>query len=432
MKCNNHIFLAVCASAMAAAGCTRALDTDVLAPYPDLDEVFIDAFASDLQYQAWGKVTNFSVDYTETYEGRASMRIEVPNPADPLGNWAGGTFYSTMGRNLTGYDALTFYARSSVSTTIEVGIGNYDGTEYLAQVSGIPVNTNWTKVIIPIPNPSKLLSLQGLFYYSAGAVNDDGYTIWFDEVRFEKLGTLAHTRIADMTLAGFPSGDIEIGQLTAFVNLPDGTDRRMTVSSKYFTFDSSAPEVATIDDNVITFHGGRGEVVFTPREAGGTITVTDIYDFAPEPGHDASEVLSLYCDKYTNTLSSPFNGYWAPYQTTTNDEMVMGDEHIMHYGSFNFVGIVLDEDADCTGKDYVHMDILLQDRVEGDAMINISADINADGEHAGELTASLVTGKWVSVDVPLNGETVIHQLQLAVTEGSAAYSNILVDNVYFY
>ena len=272
MKYKYHMFLAFCVPAMVAAGCTRALDTDVLASWPDIDEVFIDDFASDLQYQAWGKVTNFSVDYSEVYEGRASMRIEVPNPSDPLGNWAGGTFYSSTGRDLTGYDALTFYAKSSVSTTIETGIGNYDGTEYLAQVSGVPVNTNWTKVIIPIPNPAKLVNEQGLFYYSAGAVNDDGYTIWFDEVRFEKLGTLAHTRIGNMTMAGFPSGDFDLGQITAYVNLPDGTDREMTVSAKYFTFESSAPEVATIEEGVVTFHGGRGEAVFTPETTAGFVS----------------------------------------------------------------------------------------------------------------------------------------------------------------
>lgn len=432
MKYKNHILPAVCVMAMAAAGCTRELDTETLASYPDLAEVFIDGFSSDLQYQAWGKVTNFSVDYDEVYEGRASMRIEVPDPADPLGNWAGGSFYSSTGRNLTGYDALTFYAKSSVATTLEAGIGNYGDVEYLAQVSGLELSTNWTRYIIPIPNAAKLTAEQGLFYYSAGAVNDDGYTIWIDEVKFEKLGTLAHTRIEDMTMAGFPSGNFELGQITAYVNLPDGTDREMTVSAKYFTFDSSNPEVATVEGDVVTFHGGRGEVTFTPQEAGGVITVTDIYDFAPEPELDEADVISLYCDKYTNTLSSPFNGYWAPYQTTTNNEITAGDEHIMHYGSFNFVGIVLDEDADCTGKTHVHLDILLQDRVEGNPQINVSADINADGEHAGELTATLTTGEWVPVDVPLNGNTVIHQLQLAVTTGSVEYEDILVDNIYFY
>lgn len=435
MNSNNRIFRHVIAAAavlLFTAGCTRDIDTSVPAAYPDIPEVFIDGFSSDLQYQAWGKVTNFTVDYDEKYSGSASMRIEVPRPSDPLGNWAGGTFYSSTGRDLTGYDALTFYVKATVATEMEVGIGNYGDVEYLAQISGVRVNSNWEKVIVPIPNPAKLECEQGLFYYSAGAVDDEGYTVWIDEVRFEKLGTLAHTRIADVTMSGFPTGDIEISELTAYVNLPNGTDQEMTVSSKYFTFESSAPGVATVEDNIITFHGERGKAVLSPKEAAGSITITGIYDFAPVPQHDESNVVSLYCDNYTNTLSSPFNGYWAPYQTTTNNEIDLGDNHIMHYGSFNFVGIVLDEDLDCTGLDYVHLDVLLQDSVEGVPQLDVSADINADGEAAGRVTVPLETGEWVPVDVPLNGAAVIHQLQLAITANTVTYQNILVDNIYFY
>ena len=191
--------------------------------------------------------------------------------------------------------------------------------------------------------------------------------------------------------------------------------------------------MATVEENVITFHGAKGSAVLTPQEAeAGTITITGVYDFAPEPDKDESEVISLYCDNYTNTLSSPFNGYWAPHQTTTNDEIVLSENHhIMHYGSFNFVGIVLNEDANCTGKTYAHMDILLQDQVDN-AQINVSADLNEAGDHAGNLTVSLKTGEWVSIDIPLNGASSIHQFQLAKTDGSPTYQNILIDNIYFY
>lgn len=234
-------------------------------------------------------------------------------------------------------------------------------------------------------------------------------------------------------MAGFPTGNIEIDELTAYVNLPNGVNQEMTVSSKYFTFDSSNPEVATVEGNIISFHGIKNRAVLTPKEAEGSITITGVYDFAPEPDKDEADVISLYCDNYTNTLSSPFNGYWAPYQTTTNDEITLSENHhIMHYGNFNFVGIVLDEDADTTDKTYVHIDILLQDDVEGNPQIDISADINANGDPAGKETVNLKTGEWVSVDIPLNGYTVIHQLQLAITENTIAYQNLLVDNIYFY
>ena len=418
------------------AGCEREISTDVLATSPKVAEVFLDEFAAGVDFQAWGKTTALSQDNETKYSGTASLKIEVPTPDDFLGNWTGGVFFTEAGRDLSDYDALTFYVKSSASTKIEVGLGSYgDNPEYTATIAGVTADANWRKVIIPIPNPAKLTAEKGLFNFSAGT-NDTGgqaYTLWIDEVKYEKLGTLAHTRIKDANMAGFPTGNIEIDELTAYVNLPNGVNQEMTVSSKYFTFDSSNPEVATVEGNIISFHGIKNRAVLTPKEAEGSITITGVYDFAPEPDKDEADVISLYCDNYTNTLSSPFNGYWAPYQTTTNDEITLSENHhIMHYGNFNFVGIVLDEDADTTDKTYVHIDILLQDDVEGNPQIDISADINANGDPAGKETVNLKTGEWVSVDIPLNGYTVIHQLQLAITENTIAYQNLLVDNIYFY
>ena len=415
-------------------GCTREINTDVLATSPNLSEVFMDEFAPDLQFQAWGKPTNMSTDTETRYSGTTSMRIAVPDPTDLAGNWAGGTFYTEAGRNLSGYNALTFYVKSTVPTTLEAGLGSYgDNPQYSVTISGIKVDANWNKVIIPIPNSAKLTAEKGMFFYSAGAVDNSGYTIWIDEVKFEYIGTLAHTRIENMTMAGFPSGDFEIGTLTGYVNLPNGIDQKMTMSPRYFTFESSNPEIATVNENVITFHGGKGKVVFTPKEAQGSITVTDVYDFAPVPTRNEANVISLYSDKYTNTLSSPFNGYWD-WQTTSNNEINAGGDHIMHYGTFNYVGIVLDNDADCSDMDYLHIDILLMDESDGNQQITVEAHQGGGDAVAtvGQTVATLKTGEWVSVDVPLDANTnLVHELMLQRPDGSN-YQDILVDNIYFY
>lgn len=431
----SHITLAVAAASL-FAGCEREISTDVLATSPEVAEVFIDGFAAGIDFQAWGKTTALSQDNETKYDGTASLKVEVPSPDDLDGNWAGGVFFAEAGRNLSKYNALTFYVKSTASTKIEVGMGSYgENPEYTVTVADVAADANWRKVIVPIPNPAKLTAEKGLFNFSAGTTPTDGeaYTLWIDDVRYEYISTLAHTRIESMSMAGFPTGDIEISELTAYINLPNGVDQKMSVSSRYFTFDSSNPEVATVEENVITFHGVKDRAVLTPREAEGAITITGIYDFAPVPTHDPSNVVSLFCDDYENTLTSPMNGYWAPYQTTTSNQIVLGDDiNIMHYGSFNFVGIVFDDDADTTGKIHLHMDVLLQDKVEN-AQIDVSADRSAtSGDNAGKVTVSLKSGEWVSIDVPLNGATVIHQLQLAVTSGTPAYSDILVDNIYFY
>ena len=61
-----------------------------------------------------------------------------------------------------------------------------------ATITGLAVNSNWKKYIIPIPDPSRFTEERGMFFYSEGPENNRGYTIWFDEVKFEKLGTIAH------------------------------------------------------------------------------------------------------------------------------------------------------------------------------------------------------------------------------------------------
>ena len=76
MKYKNNISakLLVAVAVLSLSGCTREIDTDVLATYPNLSEVFIDGFSSDLQYQAWGKVTNFDTDTDTKYSGTTSIR----------------------------------------------------------------------------------------------------------------------------------------------------------------------------------------------------------------------------------------------------------------------------------------------------------------------------------------------------------------------
>jgi hypothetical protein len=50
------------------------------------------------------------------------------------------------------------------------------------------------KYIIPIPDASKLRAERGLFWYAEGAENGKGYTFWIDELKFEKLTTIAQPR----------------------------------------------------------------------------------------------------------------------------------------------------------------------------------------------------------------------------------------------
>ncbi len=169
------------------------------ATFPKNPEVFIDGFSAGLNYSAFGGSvpTAFDVDNDVTYNSsKASMRFDVPNAGDPEGAYAGGVFSTQVGRDLSGYNALTFWAKATQSATLDlVGLGNDLGTsKYQVTISGLSVSTSWEKYIIPIPDPSKLTAEKGMFFYSTGPVDGKGYTFWIDELKFENLGTIAHQK----------------------------------------------------------------------------------------------------------------------------------------------------------------------------------------------------------------------------------------------
>ena len=180
--------------------CKRELDDLEPATFPTTAEVFIDGFSEGLNYGAFGgsKVTAFDVDTEVRYKGSASMKFSVPDAGDPKGAYAGGSYYTLVGRDLSGYDALTFWAKASKSATIDVlGFGtDFGESNFLVTLPSVPVNTNWQKYIVHIPDPSKLTQERGMFFYSEGPEDGLGYTFWIDELKYEKLGTLAHPRHA--------------------------------------------------------------------------------------------------------------------------------------------------------------------------------------------------------------------------------------------
>ncbi|WP_411279674.1 hypothetical protein [Gemmatimonas sp.] len=129
-----------------------------------------------------------------TREGTATLKVIVPNPGDASGGYAGGAFVAQVPRDLSSYNAVTFWAKASINAKLDVvGLGNDNtGTSTRsAQRSAIDVTPTWTKYTLPIPLASKLTAERGLFYFAEGPENGVGYTLWFDDIKFEtgELGT---------------------------------------------------------------------------------------------------------------------------------------------------------------------------------------------------------------------------------------------------
>ena len=442
-------------------GCENKQEDLEVAHYSVTPEVFIDGFSSGLNYAAFaGTVSDaFQVDKNITYNNSSSsMRFDVPNVNDPAGAYVGGSFFTSVARDLSGYDALTFWAKSSKSSTIDVvGFGNdFGANKYQTSVAGLVLSTTWKKYVIPIPDALKLEKEKGMFFLSEGPENNNGYSFWIDEVKFEKLGTVAHGQASILNGANkvensFIGVSKTIDGLISTFNLPNGINQDTVLTSAYFTFYSSNPSVATVDAVGKVLIVGTGTAVITAKVAGvianGSLTINSAGAFvhAPTPTVNASNVISIYTEAYPNVAVNYYNGYWAPYQTTTSADFAVAGDNVLNYNNFNFVGIEFTTPTvNATSMTAMHVDIYFPNTIPAGANFKIKlTDFGADGVYGGgndtsytkTLTSPILVSKnWVSIEIPFSTMTGLssrsHLAQI-VFEGTNI-SNFYADNIYFH
>ncbi|MBK8566874.1 MAG: Ig-like domain-containing protein [Saprospiraceae bacterium] len=442
--------------------CKRDLDDLEPATFPTTAEVFIDGFSAGLNYGAFGgsKVTAFDVDSEEKYKGTASMKFAVPDAGDPQGAYAGGAYFTSVGRDLSGYDALTFWAKASKAATIDVvGFGNDFGeSRFQTVLRDVKVNTNWQKFIIPIPDASKLTQERGMFFYSEGPESGLGYTFWIDEVTFENLGTLAHPRAAildgqDQEFLVETGQTLNIGGTKAIFNLPTGVDQSVDAAPSYFTFSSSNPSVASVSSTGAVSIVDAGSAVITAKlgdqDAAGSMTVGSTGQAvgpqapAPTPTVDADSVISMFCNAYNNVPIDTWNTGWQFSTAELLDIQIAGDD-VKRYRMLNFVGIEFaSQTINASAMTHFHLDIWTPDATALPAAFKVLlVDFGANGVFDGgddsshELSFSsplLQTGQWVGIDVPLSNFTgLVNKGHLAQLVLSGDLPNVYVDNVYFY
>ena len=168
--------------------------------------MFSDAYDTGVSFADFGGATNaVTIDATTLYNGKKSIKAIITGS----GGYSGGAFVSATPRNLSSFNALTFWAKSSVAkSSLKVGIGNNANTTVLnAESIGIPLTTTFTKFIIPLPNPAKATSMDGLFHFADGPNN---YTVWFADVQYENLPS---SQVAAPTAAGvaWPTLNVAVG-----------------------------------------------------------------------------------------------------------------------------------------------------------------------------------------------------------------------------
>lgn len=448
---------------LALVGCEREISDEAeFATFSSIGEIFTDApigLGTDFYLPFLGaKPDAFSVDDTESYQGSASIRIDVPNENDPGGSYAGAIFrIDGAGRNLTGYDALTFWAKASQGVVIdELGFGqDFEENKYLVSVSGVSFSTGWVKYIIPIPDASKLIEERGVLWFSAGTQNTGGlgYTFWMDEVKFEKLGTLAQPQPAILngeliTQEAFIGVPIALTGLTQTFNLASGQNQTVFAAPSYYSFNSTDIEVARVDEKGVVSVITAGPAVITATlgnvAASGELNLDVIgqFDFAPiPPQRDPNDVISVFSDAYETAAIEYYNGFFTPDgQTTQGGNIIINGDNVIRYTDLNFVALKTLNRVDASAMTNLHFDVKVEDAMidSGDFIRFILLAQNPDGtEDQASITIpadDLVAGQWISIDRPLSdfvGVTTTN-LSLFFFVSDFTIDTILVDNIYFY
>lgn len=451
-------------------GCERNFSDEVeFATFPSNGDIFLDnpvgltdQFFVSFDPNSGANTEGFGTDDNVAFQGTSSIRIDVPAPDDSNGNFIGGIFLDRGdGRDLTGFDALTFYAKGSTTATIaEVGFGtDFNQNRFAVTAQNIRLSTDWRKVVIPIPDASKLVQESGMFFFAAGtqSTNGVGFTFWIDELRFEKTGTLGQPNPAilngiDVELPGFVNISQSLTGLTQTVNLGSGENVTVFAAPAYFDFASSNTSVAQVDEFGGISITGLGETTITATlaniQAQGSLSlnVESEFEFAPTPpARDPEDVISVFSDVYANVAVDYFNGFFTPDGQTTQGgapPLDFGGDRIINYTELNFVGIGTFLNApfiNATEMTTLHVDVKVNEQIDSGDFIRLQL-LNSvgNGETSGSVTLSasdLIQDQWVSFDIPLSDFTGLgdrSQIGLLFFISDTTISDIFVDNIYYY
>lgn len=438
---------------LGAAGCERDISVLEPAPFPPEAVVFDDGFGPGVQFSAFGgsKVDALDIEHDEVYRGTAALKFTIPAPSDPSGGYAGGVFYSTVPRDLTGFDALTFWAKSSTAATVNtIGIGNDNSgnSRYPATIEGVPLSTRWTKYALPLPLPSRLAEERGLFLIAEGSEYPVGYDIFFDDVQFERLGTIINPRpeIATQTVNGEVGGTLSVGgtQVTFDVN---GQDQTVLTAPAYFTFVSSNSGVASVtpDGSISLVSAGTATITATlgSTAASGAVTVNVTAPptgAPPAPTRAAGDVISLFSDAYDDVPVDTWSAVWD--QADVEDVQVAGNL-VKKYTNLAFAGIEFtSQTINASSMTGFHVDLWTNDATAFRIKL---VDFGGDGVFGGgddtehEITLDqgsappIAAGAWNSLDIPLSDFAgLVNRGHVAQMIISGASPTVYLDNIYFF
>lgn len=440
---------------LAVAGCSERDLSELKIAGNEVDpNVFIDAFGSNLDYAAFegSYYDALVIDEENGVDGSTALRYTIP-----LGNWAGGSYYTRVERDLSSFNALVLDAKASQPlelNSLGFGIGIQSEPIHQAEINNTPLSQVWSEVIIPVPNPSRMTAEKGMFWMSE-AEDGAAVDVWFDNVRYADVAGITNPRpVMDNASVTALLGETVTITGTATTFSVNGADVTVNHTPAHFDYISSDEAILTAENGIVTAVGG-GTATVTALLDGvsveGEVSVTVIAPPsapAPTPTHDAADVLVLYSDAYDDvTTVDTWRATWSSASVAVYDQEIEGDNVKAYTGLTNnaYVGIEFTGDtmdAAGAGMTHFHVDFYAP---AGSVLTFKPIDFGANGVYGGgddtEYSLTLhggsdpqfVTGEWVSVDVPLEnfaGMNFGHVAQLVLQ--SVNVGDVWVDNIYFH
>lgn len=403
--------------------------------------IFDDDYAAGISFSAFGGSTNsLSVDAANARPGSSgtkSLKVDVP-----AAGYTGGAMVSATNANLSTYNAVSFWVKASKGVTLNVsGLGNNAASDaYQVELNNVAVTTSWVKVIIPIPDASKLTSINGLFHFAEGS-DEGAYTLWFDDITYENLtGGEIGTPTAVMdnqTLTKAVGGTFVATNIRATFPV-NSVNKQLTLKGTYLTFTSNPVGRITFDATGTCTAATVGSATVTATLQGvavtGSISVTvsgaasEPTTAAPTPPvRTAGDVISLYSGAYTNVTGINWNPSWG--QSTVVSEVQVAGNATRKYANLNYQGVEITPALNLTGMNKLHFDIWSPDCTQFQFFLISPGPV----ETAATITPTL--SGWKSVDIDLSNFSPVvlsNVFQLKIVGTPFGTSTVWLDNIYFY
>ncbi|WP_052184134.1 carbohydrate binding domain-containing protein [Psychroserpens sp. Hel_I_66] len=209
----------------------------------------------------------------------------------------------------------------------------------------------------------------------------------------------------------------------------------------------STPVMGNIDETVSFIYDEPGTYTITVTAFSAAIeTLTYTEEFlvteilaplmaAPSPpSRDASDVVSIFSDAYTDVTLNELPTTWS--STIFNTATVAGN-NVWQLSNLDFLGIVTNYDTgiDLSNMETMHIDYWVPSGETNELLVKIVNTV--DGGEAEQSLGETISGSWQSIDLDMSGfesgdlsnTNIITQLLI---DSNGLSETVFIDNFYFY